>query len=783
MIPTKMVPMLAICFLCAQGSACTSTPIDAPVCGDGQIAGEEECDDGNPNDHDACTNRCQFAVCGDGILQTGTEACDDGNAVETDNCLQTCLLPSCGDGFEHAGHEQCDDGNQVNTDACTGACEIARCGDGAVWVGVEDCDDGNTVDNDGCSNECVASTCGDGVRQGGELCDDGNDQDDDACRNDCSEAFCGDGIRRTDLDRDHLDYEHCDDGNAVNTDNCLEGCREPYCGDGYTWEGREECDDGEGVMTDTGWCRPGCLLATCGDGAVRTDLERGEPGFEECDDGNTNNSDRCNNSCAVATCGDGQVNLSVLPGAVFPVQETCDDGNVDDTDDCPSTCQDAVCGDRFVWTGHEGCDDGNTNDLDACRDSCALATCGDGVRRQDLEQGEDGHESCDEGEDNGGAECSLSCRPALEAITTGGRHACAMRIDGTALCWGNGTFGQLGSAPLEDSHVPRPVTHPVDGENRGLRFGVIAAGGYHTCATAHATGAVYCWGWDEHGALGDGPGGEIHNAVPQRVGTLTGVTNLAAGDQHSCAIDNQGAVHCWGAGTSGQLGNNHFEDTNAPVRVHNWYYDEFFAHEIAAGMSHTCAVYGADHDQVACWGNNENRQVRDSADGARSRASQRARHARRIEAIAAGEYHTCIRDAGGTVLCWGGNYNGQVNPGNDADEIGGSTIPNNSGTVRALAVGRSFNCRVSVAGVPACWGQSYHGALGMGDADQAPESWQSVREIPEVASMLSIAAGNHFACGLTTDREVHCWGQNHRGQAGFEGEDDVLVPSDRVAIP
>jgi alpha-tubulin suppressor-like RCC1 family protein len=175
--------------------------------------------------------------------------------------------------------------------------------------------------------------------------------------------------------------------------------------------------------------------------------------------------------------------------------------------------------------------------------------------------------------------------------------------------------------------------------------------------------------------------------------------------------------------------------------------------------------------------------VRDTADGARARASQRARHSRRIDAIAAGEYHTCIRDSAGVVSCWGGNFNGQVDPGRDVDEIGPSTRPTNAGTVSALAVGRSFNCRVSGAGVPACWGQSYHGALGMGDADQIAESWQSVREIPDVASMLSIVAGNHFACGLTTEREVHCWGQNHRGQAGLEGEDDALSPSDRVAIP
>ena len=58
--------------------------------------------------------------------------------------------------------------------------------------------------------------------------------------------------------------------------------------------------------------------------------------------------------------------------------EDCDDGNTVDTDDCPSTCLDPVCGDGFTWTGHEACDDGNTTDGDSCSSGCALG-CGNGT--------------------------------------------------------------------------------------------------------------------------------------------------------------------------------------------------------------------------------------------------------------------------------------------------------------------------------------------------------------------------------------------------------------------
>ena len=86
----------------------------------------------------------------------------------------------CGNGFLDLG-EECDDGNTDPTDACTNTCQIARCGDGIVEVGVEQCDDGNRVNDDACSNMCTRTSCGDGIVQVGEECDDGNTIPNDGC--------------------------------------------------------------------------------------------------------------------------------------------------------------------------------------------------------------------------------------------------------------------------------------------------------------------------------------------------------------------------------------------------------------------------------------------------------------------------------------------------------------------------------------------------------------------------------------------------------------------------
>ncbi len=188
-----------------------------PLCGNGVIENDEQCDDGNPDDTDACVGACVPATCGDGFVQAGVEGCDDGNRVDDDACNNACVPASCGDGVVQPG-EQCDDGNLDDTDACPTNCLDASCGDGFVQFGVEGCDDGNAVDTDACLAACVPASCGDGiVWDGVEPCDDGNLASNDNCLPGCIAAVCGDGIVN-DL------VEECDDANAIDDDGCSPDC-------------------------------------------------------------------------------------------------------------------------------------------------------------------------------------------------------------------------------------------------------------------------------------------------------------------------------------------------------------------------------------------------------------------------------------------------------------------------------------------------------------------------------------------------------------------------------
>ncbi|MGH7436169.1 MAG: DUF4215 domain-containing protein, partial [Polyangiaceae bacterium] len=327
------------------GVACVKTW----VCGNSKVDPGEACDDGNTVSGDGCGADCSTVesgytcpnvsgsggpciqspanVCGDGTV-AGNEQCDDGNTTSGDGCSSTCALEagytcptagqactkieSCGDSIVELDiHEQCDDGNTTSGDGCSSLCQLEAnwvcttpgspcvstvvCGDGKV-TGSEQCDDGNTTSGDGCSStctlesgwqcptagaKCVAKACGDGILAGAEQCDVGNTLGTAGCSATC-QVVAGWACA------------------ANPTPPPASKCHQTHCGDKVR-EGTEQCDDGNNIPYDG--CSPTCTIepkcsggtctATCGDGLVF-------PG-EQCDDGNTRSGDGCSSTCQLET--------------------------------------------------------------------------------------------------------------------------------------------------------------------------------------------------------------------------------------------------------------------------------------------------------------------------------------------------------------------------------------------------------------------------------------------------------------------------------------------------
>src|SRR6185295_10295573 len=91
--------------------------------------------------------------------------CDDGDTNDHNGCSNACTMPSCNNGIVDQG-EDCDLGAGMNglTTACP-ACHPATCGDNHTETGVEDCDPGTpNTDVAGCNRNCTMPACGDGIR-------------------------------------------------------------------------------------------------------------------------------------------------------------------------------------------------------------------------------------------------------------------------------------------------------------------------------------------------------------------------------------------------------------------------------------------------------------------------------------------------------------------------------------------------------------------------------------------------------------------------------------------
>jgi fibro-slime domain-containing protein len=209
----------------------------ATVCGDGIVAGSEQCDNGvNNGSYGTCNANCTLApYCGDDKVQNPPEQCDDGTNQATyggssQECGPGCkIAPYCGDGAKN-GPEACDQGS-ANVSPTT-----------AYGMGV-------------CTTGCtVAPYCGDGVpeKQFGEQCDNGvNNGSYGTCNPNCTLApYCGDGIKNG--------PEACDNGannqpvsTAYGTGICTTACTAaPYCGDGIVQsQFGEQCDSTPGCSS------------------------------------------------------------------------------------------------------------------------------------------------------------------------------------------------------------------------------------------------------------------------------------------------------------------------------------------------------------------------------------------------------------------------------------------------------------------------------------------------------------------------------------------------------
>ena len=380
---------------------------------------------------------------------------------------------------------------------------------------------------------------------------------------------------------------------------------------------------------------------------------------------------------------------------------------------------------------------------------------------------------------NGGDDKTLSADGAFTFTTTNigadGNYQVTVKTQpaGQTCAVTNG-MGQLSGSSASGVTVTCSLT---------LGFGArtaskIAAGRNHTCVILD-TGAVKCWGANASGQLGLGdtvdrgrdPNDMGDNLPSVDLGTGRTAVQIATGNDHSCAVLDDGSVKCWGLNASGQLGqsdmSNNLGDAAGEMGDSLPTVDLGTGHtavRITAGWRHSCAIL--DDGSVKCWGNNLFGQL--------GGGNVNLGSGRTAVEISAGDAHTCALLNDASVKCWGDNSYGQLGQGDALAHSGAVALDLGSGrTVLQVAAGTIYGCALLDNYEVKCWGGNNFGQLGVGDtANRGDDAGEMGDNLPAVdlgssRTATQIAAGHEHTCAILDNATVKCWGYNIFGELGL----------------
>mgnify|MGYP000161982090 FL=1 len=369
------------------------------------------------------------------------------------------------------------------------------------------------------------------------------------------------------------------------------------------------------------------------------------------------------------------------------------------------------------------------------------------------------------------AAIELGLRRTARAIAVGSAHSCALLDNFTVKCWGFGAYGRLGygdTVSRGDGAGEMAALGAID-FGAGRTATAIAVGSLHSCALLDNS-AVKCWGRNQYGQLGYGDtdsrgdgAGEMGDALLAiDFGTGRTARAIAAGKYFTCALLDNFAVTCWGANTGGQLGLGDTAERTSPTALTAIDFGSgLTARALSAGDDHVCAIL--DDGALKCWGSAGNGRLGSGGtsnigDGAGEMGANLAAvslgSSGTAMAVSAGQAHTCVVFTSTEVKCFGNGGSGRLGVGNQnnfgdlPDQMGTALPAINLGTGRtalAVSAGAEHTCALLDNAALKCWGSGDSGRRGSSNMNNVGGS------SGDMAALVAVNLGTDTTVNVATE--------------------------------
>jgi alpha-tubulin suppressor-like RCC1 family protein len=281
----------------------------------------------------------------------------------------------------------------------------------------------------------------------------------------------------------------------------------------------------------------------------------------------------------------------------------------------------------------------------------------------------------------------------------------------------------------------------------------MAAGFMAECSFEIRKGALYAWGDNRYGQLGDGT--TTNRTSPVHIGSDDKWVTISVGNKHTLGIKSDGTLWAWGRNGDGQLGDGTTTNRTSPV-------------QIGSGTKWVCISAGDDHSlglkadgTLWAWGDNATGELGDGTTTTRTSPVQIGSNQKWTSISAGSDYSLGLRSTGG-AWAWGKNSSGQLGIGNTNNQTTGPVSVGADNDWVSIVASIKHSHGMKSNGKLYSWGDNTLGVLGDGTTNQRTSPVQ----VGSDNHWVSVSVDSSSCLGLKSNGTLWAWGLNDKGQLG-----------------